>query len=186
MRSVTHTISWIISGHRCVYSEHLCNIFQGSSLDTLQLRHRTSEIKTLGSPPMPQNMKQLLLSVISVWITALLFTAPSFGQQQTLSLSLEDAVELALENNREIKISEFDVEAAESGLREATGGFLPEVSASGQYLRNVKRPVFFIGDGFTGMEGGAIEVGYKKSIQDKYTTTQQPIPRHLTHVTAHV
>jgi len=128
---------------------------------------------------MPQNMKQLLLSVISVWITALLFTAPSFGQQQTLSLSLEDAVELALENNREIKISEFDVEAAESGLREATGGFLPEVSASGQYLRNVKRPVIFIGDGFPGMEGGAIEVGSNNSYQATLTATLPLYSRQL-------
>src|SRR5690554_7269589 len=95
--------------------------------------------------------------------------------QERVSLSLEDAIEAALEENREIRIAKYGVEAAESGLREATGGFFPEVSLSGQYMRNVKKPVIFLGDGggFPGMEGGPsrIEVGSNNSYQAGLSAT---------------
>jgi len=73
-----------------------------------------------------------------------------------LALSLEGAVEWAVERNEEVLIAEAE-EARTAGLvREVGAGAYPSLSASGVYTRNVERPVFF----FNSPEGlQRIEVG---------------------------
>lgn len=111
-----------------------------------------------------------------VWIAlyGLLLTAtPASMAQGSEStdpqvIDLDRAVELALEHNRQIRMAGYEVEAAESGYREALGAFFPQVSISGQYTRNVKKPVIFLGDGMSfpgGGGGGTIEVGSNNSYQ---------------------
>lgn len=117
--------------------------------------------------------------IVFIWILMPL-TAHA---QERVSLSMEDAIEAALEHNREIRIAKYGVEAAESGLRETTGGFFPEISISAQYNRNVKKPVIFLGDGggFPGMEGGPsrIEVGSNNSYQAGLSATVPVFSRQL-------
>ncbi len=74
---------------------------------------------------------------------ALILLSGSAQAQSSLSLSLEEAVEHALKNNEDILIAENSVRAAKASVREARADALPNITLSGQYLRNIKRPVFF-------------------------------------------
>lgn len=50
-------------------------------------------------------------------------------QAETLKLSHAECVEIALENNRMRKISEFDIRIAESMLQQAKSAYWPSLSA---------------------------------------------------------
>lgn len=116
-----------------------------------------------------------------LFIGAFLTTQTSFAQD-TLYVSVDEAVEIALENNRNIRVSELAIESAESGIREVTGGFLPTISVSGQYVRNVKKPVIFLGEGmgFPGSSGAStLEIGSNNSYQISATANVPIYSRQL-------
>src|SRR5690625_6321672 len=81
---------------------------------------------------MNNNMKVTFKACTTAVLLFLLFFPQITQAQEQINLSLEEAIELALENNREIRIAKYGVEAAESGVKEVTGGFLPEISISAQ------------------------------------------------------
>jgi outer membrane protein TolC len=62
---------------------------------------------------------------------------------QEKKLSLQEAITIALENNRTIKVSALDVERAEYQTRISRSRVLPSVNLTGQYAHYFKLPVFF-------------------------------------------
>lgn len=122
-----------------------------------------------------------LISVI-IYMAVLLVCLETADAQSARTIDLQEAVNIALENNRDIQMGEYDLEAAESGIKEVTGGFFPQISASGQYMRNVKKPVIFLGDGmgFPGAEGAtSIEVGSNNSFQAGVSASMPLYSRQL-------
>lgn len=99
----------------------------------------------------------------------LLSVCRPIAAQQVQNITLDNAIQIALENNREINVSEYGVDAARSAVNEARGGFLPQINITGQYTRNILKPVIFLPSdgGFPGGNGGGgsntIEVGYNNS-----------------------
>ncbi|WP_181885175.1 TolC family protein [Pontibacter diazotrophicus] len=98
----------------------------------------------------------------------------------TLRLTLDEALNSAVTGNADILIAELEIQRAQSQRRAVTGGFLPQIGVDGQYTRNLKRPVFFLpaGSNFPGggggggggtQEGSVIEAGFDNS----YTLTGQ-------------
>jgi outer membrane protein TolC len=67
------------------------------------------------------------------------------GSADTLSLDADQAVELALANNRAIQLAREQVVEAEAGRRVAFGSFLPQVSVSGTYTRLANVSEFTLG-----------------------------------------
>ncbi|MBD3347710.1 MAG: hypothetical protein GF400_00760 [Candidatus Eisenbacteria bacterium] len=59
---------------------------------------------------------------------------------EPLTLTLDEAVELALERNREIEIAEAGAEAARARLGQARSAFFPSISASGSYTKLDEAP----------------------------------------------
>lgn len=100
------------------------------------------------------------------WYTSLLlFFAMSPGAAQTIfSLTVEDAVKLAIENNPDLAISEYQAASAEYAIREAKGNFLPKLSLNGSYTRNIDKPVIFLPETFGW--GRATEIG----LDNNFTT----------------
>jgi outer membrane protein len=99
-------------------------------------------------------MKQLQLSsVLFVFLLGwfLLPTVSHAGgteqQAQPLVLTLEQAISLALERNRDVLIAEQDRYKADAQVGEAKSGLFPQIAFSGQYARNVKTPVLFLPPG---------------------------------------
>lgn len=72
---------------------------------------------------------------------------PLHSETDTLSLTQEEAIDLALEQNREITISGYDQEIAERDWNEARGNLLPRLEFSANYNRNLQLPVIFMPEG---------------------------------------
>lgn len=100
-------------------------------------------------------MKVLALFVMLLSATALQAVDPT----DTLRLTVEEALELALNENLNIKIADAELERVDYLRQENWYALLPSVNASGQYSNNIMKPVFF-SDFFP---GGKMEVGSKHS-----------------------
>ncbi|HHE54565.1 MAG TPA: TolC family protein [Caldithrix abyssi] len=103
-------------------------------------------------------------------IAILFFFIPllSFSQENTvMELTLDKAISLALDRNRDIKVAELEVEKSHKKVKESFGNLLPSFDASGQYTRNIKKPVIFLPPGTPfGPPGGGptvMEIGYDNS-----------------------
>ncbi|MGA9363118.1 MAG: TolC family protein [Bacteroidota bacterium] len=91
----------------------------------------------------------LLLIFLLSWVFApqVSKAGGSERQVQPLVLTLEQAISLALERNRDVLIAEQDRYKADAQIGEAKSGAFPQVSFSGQYERNVKPSVLFLPPG---------------------------------------
>ena len=63
-----------------------------------------------------------------VTVVGVLFAAPAFAQVETVSLTLEDAVRRAVENNPELAIVRLDTEVEAARVGESRGAFAPVFS----------------------------------------------------------
>jgi outer membrane protein TolC len=77
-------------------------------------------------------------------LAAGLATAQDSGTPVTLTL--EKAIQLAMRQNTDLQTSRLDVAKADARVSEAWGYTMPSVDLSGQYIRTLKSPVFFISD----------------------------------------
>jgi outer membrane protein len=64
--------------------------------------------------------------------------APALAE--TLELTLDDAIAMALEGNRQLAIAKSEEDGAQARLGQARAGFFPSVSASGSYTRLDQAP----------------------------------------------
>lgn len=88
-------------------------------------------------------------------------TVVARGQQPARRITLEEALRIGLENNRDLKTAQLEVEGAEARVREAWGYALPSIDLSGRYTRSLERPVFFLPD-FADLNSGRtvpVEIG---------------------------
>ncbi|MCX7735992.1 MAG: TolC family protein [Candidatus Kapabacteria bacterium] len=74
---------------------------------------------------------------------------------QTLNLNLDEAINLALENNREILTADLDVKKANAAVREAYGYALPSVDFSASFTHFLQKPVMFFPD-FEALLGNSV------------------------------
>ncbi|NNF02697.1 MAG: TolC family protein [Bacteroidia bacterium] len=94
-------------------------------------------------------------------IACMLFISSIACAQENLGLSLEDAINYAIENNREVKDANFDVIAAKKRVNEVTGMGLPQVSGSFDYTYYAKIPTTLIpGEAFGEDAGSLIPVSF--------------------------
>ncbi|WP_210520100.1 TolC family protein [Hymenobacter terricola] len=75
---------------------------------------------------------------------------------QTKPLTINEAVALAREKNRDLQIANLAVAKASQHTREARGAALPTVSGFGQYAYNFQRPVSFLPGSFAGLADNQI------------------------------
>jgi outer membrane protein TolC len=88
-------------------------------------------------------------------------------QAQERPLSMNSAVELALEKNRDLQVSKLETQKATAKVREAKGNALPTISASAQYLYYFQKQVSFLPGSFIGLgedQLAAIRVGGDNSL----------------------
>lgn len=97
----------------------------------------------------------------------IVFSISVFAQQSKLTLSMDEAINLALEKNSELKIAKMEVEKSEQKLREARSGLFPKLDLSGQYQRFIDKPVIFLPPGSP--FGPTLEIGSDNS----YSATAQ-------------
>ncbi|WP_439153263.1 TolC family protein [Winogradskyella sp.] len=111
------------------------------------------------------------------YITVILLLCLSFGfsQEATMSLSLEEAIDFALENNRQAKNAERDIEAAKNQKWETTATGLPQINASIDYQNFLKQQVSVVPAEFFGGEPGEfaeVIFGTKQNVNATATLSQ--------------
>ncbi len=91
-------------------------------------------------------MKKMILLVCAVH-----FLMPSAGNRtlsaeeaRPLELTLEKAISLVLDQNRDVLMADQERFKSESQIREARSGAFPTVNVSANYTRNVMLPVMFL------------------------------------------
>ncbi|WP_179351178.1 TolC family protein [Winogradskyella vidalii] len=100
----------------------------------------------------------------------------AFSQDQPTSLSLQEAIDYALENNRSAINATRDIDAAKQQKWETTASGLPQISASIDYQNNLKQQVQVIpAEFFGGQPGEFSEVifGTKQSMTGFATLNQK-------------
>lgn len=74
------------------------------------------------------------------------------GRTQEMTLSLEQALRLAKENNKTLQVQHMEEKVADASIKEARSAMLPSVSAHGNYSYYFDRQVIFMPGSFTGNE----------------------------------
>jgi len=67
-------------------------------------------------------------------------------QQPSRVVTLEQAVTIALANNRDLATARLEIDKAHARVSEAWGYALPAIDLSGTYTKAIERPVFFLPD----------------------------------------
>lgn len=96
-------------------------------------------------------MKFVLKSTLAL-LLLMYVTTQSAQAQDTLRITLQDAVRIALSDNPTIKVAGQEIQLKKEARREAYAGLFPEASLVGSYSRAIKKQSF-------AMEGKVIEVG---------------------------
>ena len=81
-------------------------------------------------------MKKYLITILSLF-----FSYVSFAQKTKISLSLEEAIEMALENSYNTKASKNNVLSAKETVWETTASGFPQIDANINYQNFIKQPV---------------------------------------------
>lgn len=98
-----------------------------------------SDAKPLSRKPGAQGLKAAAAAIL---LSAMLTAA---ARASTLDLSLKAAVETALRNNAAVMTAEETRDIYKEKIKEYWGSVYPQLSAGGQYTRNIAPPVFFFG-----------------------------------------
>ncbi len=100
------------------------------------------------------------------------------GAPAALSLSLDEAIQIALERAYAVRLAELDVATSRAQVREAYGSLFPQVSASSSYTRNVVQANPFAGSSAGSIFGGLGAIGWLQFNEQARTDddpTTQPI-----------
>ena len=95
-------------------------------------------------------------------LVGLLGLLPIFtiAQRQIVKLSLQEAVDYAMEHNYNVLKSEKDVEAAKQKVKEQMAYGFPQVNASVVYKDNIARPTNILPGEFLGKPGQDVEIQF--------------------------
>lgn len=85
--------------------------------------------------------------ILSFMLASIMFSGFAFAQQpEPRTISLEQAITIALERNKDLTTARLDIDKADARVNEAWGYALPSVDLSANYTRSLERPVFFLPD----------------------------------------
>ncbi|RJQ62548.1 MAG: TolC family protein [Stygiobacter sp.] len=95
-------------------------------------------------------------------LVLLIGISSSFAQNQKLTLNLEQAIKIALENNHDLKQVKLDKIKAAEQVRQTFGeSVLPSIEGTASYSRALKRPEFFLETPFF---SGSFPAGTKNNL----------------------
>lgn len=94
-----------------------------------------------------------------VFITCLLMFASGLFANDTLRVSLSEAIRISLDENLTIKVAESEIQRVNYANKERRAGLIPSISASGAYQRALQKQRMFIDfPGFPSSPDG-VEIG---------------------------
>lgn len=117
------------------------------------------------------------MKAINIYTIGLFMLSSSGVLNAQVKLSLNDALQLAKENNKSLHIQQFEEQNAAERTRESKGALLPSVNAHGSYSYYFDRQVIFLPGTFVGNETEPVldvAVGGKNAF-NVMATLNQPI-----------
>jgi outer membrane protein TolC len=81
-------------------------------------------------------MKRIVVLCLSL-LTAATVSAQTAGQERTVEIDLQKAIEIALDENPTIQVAGLEIERQKLVKKETTGNLIPNLSATGQYSRAI-------------------------------------------------
>ena len=102
-----------------------------------------------------------------------------FDDVDEITITLEEALQIAMVNNHMLQRGLLDVDISESQIREAWGSVYPQLNASGSYTRNVLTPNPFAGSDAGGLFEtlGAIDwLAFNENARTDGDPNTDPIP----------
>ena len=102
--------------------------------------------------------KMWTIGIRPIMMAALALCTLSATAQETLKLTLDKAIEIALSDNPTIEVAEQTVQLKRISDKETVMGLLPEASLSGSYTRTIKKQTMV-------MMGQKIEIGIPNQYQ---------------------
>ena len=95
-------------------------------------------------------MRRTRIAQFVVAAVATLFVSSSVSAQDTLRLTLEDALKVALSENASVKVADLEVQKKEYAKKGAYAVLFPKIDFSGTYQRAIKKQVMvMMGQEFT-------------------------------------
>lgn len=89
---------------------------------------------------------RLLTKMKCAFALFLFLSACPVWAQETLTLTLEKAIEIALSENPTIKVADDEIRLKESSKNEAIWGLFPEANLIGSYTRTIEKQTFAMAD----------------------------------------
>ena len=102
--------------------------------------------------------KMWTIGIRPMMMAALAFCTLGVTAQETLKLTLDKAIEIALSDNPTIEVAEQTVQLKKISDKETVMGLLPEASLAGSYTRTIKKQTMV-------MMGQKIEIGIPNQYQ---------------------
>ena len=109
------------------------------------------------------------MKTLSTIFTLLIVAATVAPAQETIRLTLPEAIGVAVENNREITTARLGIDNADAQVDEAFAAGLPGASINTRYTRNLKKQVFYMSQNGVPV---AIEIGADNEIGADLTVNQ--------------
>ncbi|MCC5941189.1 MAG: TolC family protein [Balneolaceae bacterium] len=134
---------------------------------------------------MKKVIPKLLLSGLMILVTGIpLVIAQAVNVQsgeipEEITITIDEALQIALINNYMLRKGLLDIETAEAQIREAWGSVYPQVAASGNYTRNLQTPNPFAGSDAGGLFEtlGALEwLAFNEAARTDGDPNTEPIP----------
>lgn len=103
----------------------------------------------------------------------LLFIGASLTGSAQQSQSLKECIDYGLQHFGTVRVAQYQVETANQQARQALGQYLPQVSATGNYIDNLKLQSTLLPAGFAGPEPTRISLGskYQTNVSGQLTQT---------------
>ena len=114
---------------------------------------------------MKKTMKKMwTVGIRPIMVAALTLCTLGATAQETLKLTLDQAVQIALSDNPTIEVAEQTVQLKKVSDKETIMGLLPEASLSGAYTRTIKKQTMV-------MNGMKFQVGIPNQYQGGLTVS---------------
>ncbi|MFC1513713.1 TolC family protein [candidate division KSB1 bacterium] len=132
------------------------------------LKTTNQHIAFIGKYQEEKVIKQLrFIGIIVMFLLSFYFT--DLSAQENLSLTIDDAVSLAMQKNKDILIAREERNKASQQVKEARSGAFPQISFNSLFTRTIQKPAFFLA---FDDEVQKIEIGTDNSIQSSLDVNQ--------------
>ena len=124
------------------------------------------------------NLHKLLNIILITGVTVLsVFSSAGFAQSKIYTL--DDAIHTALNNNRDIKVAELDVEKSKDAVDEAFGYALPTLDLSANFNHFLKKPKTPFPDFEALLTNATYSILFDESVIPRDNSKYKPIQTQL-------